>query len=143
MHFRERVEQIKRGVLEAGGFPVEVPVMAMGEILQKPWASFYRNFASMETEEVLRAFPIDCGVLMGGCDKTIPAHLMGGISLDIPIIVFPAGPMKRGTWRGKDISSGTTARPARSRTGWRCFRTSRGAIWASSNAGIRRQAPRA
>jgi dihydroxy-acid dehydratase len=109
MHFRDRAEEIKRGVLAAGGFPVEIGVPPLGEILMKPWASHYRNLSSIVTEEMLRAYPIDCGVLMGGCDKSIPAHLMGGLSLDIPIIVFPAGPMKRGTWRGKNVASGTTA----------------------------------
>lgn len=108
MHFRIRADEIKRGVLAAGGFPVEIGVPPLGEILMKPWTSHYRNLSSMVTEEMLRAHPIDCAVLMGGCDKSIPAHLMGGISLDIPIIVFPAGPMKRGTWRGKDVASGTT-----------------------------------
>lgn len=108
MHFRERAEAIKRGVVAAGGFPVEIGVPPLGEILMRPWTSHYRNLSSMVTEEMLRAYPIDCGVLMGGCDKSIPAHLMGGLSLDIPIIVFPAGPMKRGMWRGKEITSGTT-----------------------------------
>jgi dihydroxyacid dehydratase/phosphogluconate dehydratase len=88
---------------------VEIGVPPLGEILMKPWTSHYRNLSSIVTEEMLRAHPIDCAVLMGGCDKSIPAHLMGGISLDIPIIIFPAGPMKRGTWRGKDVASGTTA----------------------------------
>lgn len=109
MHFRDRAQEIKRGVLEAGGFPVEVPVMSLGEIMMKPWTSFYRNLGSIETEEMIRCHPIDCAVLMGGCDKSIPAHLMGGFSLDVPFIVFPAGPMKKGTWRGESIASGTTA----------------------------------
>ena len=92
-HFRERAEEIKRGILQDGGFPVEIPVMSLSEMLLKPTAMLYRNLLAMETEEVLRAHPIDAAVLMGGCDKTVPGLLMGAISADIPSIFFPAGPM--------------------------------------------------
>ena len=78
-HFRERVQEVKRGVLQAGGFPVEIPVMSLGEMLMKPTTMLYRNLLAMETEEVLRCHPIDAAVLMGGCDKTVPAMLMGAI----------------------------------------------------------------
>jgi dihydroxy-acid dehydratase len=107
MHLRDRAENVKRGVLQAGGFPVEIPVISFGEILMKPWTSFYRSLGSIEAEEMLRCHPIDAAVLMGGCDKSIPAQLMGALSLDMPCVVCPAGPMKKGTWRGQDVSSGT------------------------------------
>jgi dihydroxy-acid dehydratase len=106
-HFRERAEAVRRGVWDAGGFPVEVPVLSLAEQFQKPTAMMYRNLLAMETEEVLRAYPIDGAVLMGGCDKTTPALLMGAISMDIPVIFMPAGPMLRGNWRGKTLGSGT------------------------------------
>ena len=90
-HFRERAEEIKRGIYQSGGFPVEVPVMSLGEMLMKPTTMLYRNLLAMEVEEVLRCHPIDAAVLMGGCDKTTPALMMGAISSDmtIPIISYP------------------------------------------------------
>jgi dihydroxy-acid dehydratase len=106
-HFRDRAEQVKRGVLEAGGFPVEVPVLTLAEQFQKPSSMMYRNLLAMETEEALRAYPIDGAVLLGGCDKTTPALLMGAISADLPAIFLPAGPMLRGNWRGQPVGSGT------------------------------------
>jgi dihydroxy-acid dehydratase len=108
-HFRERAQEIKRGILQEGGFPVEVPVMSLSEMLLKPTAMLYRNLLAMETEEVLRAHPIDAAVLMGGCDKTVPGLLMGAISADIPSIFFPAGPMLNARWRNTTLGSGTDA----------------------------------
>ncbi len=108
-HFKQRVDEIKRGILQAGGFPVEVPVMSLGEMLMKPTTMLYRNLLAMETEEVLRCHPIDAAVLMGGCDKTVPALIMGAISADIPSIFFPAGPMLKARWRDQTLGSGTDA----------------------------------
>jgi dihydroxy-acid dehydratase len=108
-HFRERVQEVKRGVLQAGGFPVEIPVMSLGEMLMKPTTMLYRNLLAMETEEVLRCHPIDAAVLMGGCDKTVPAMLMGAISADIPSVFLPAGPMLNAYWRETTLGSGTDA----------------------------------
>jgi dihydroxy-acid dehydratase len=107
MHLRERAEQVKRGVLEAGGFPVEMPVATLSETFQKPTPMMYRNLLSMETEEVLRSYPFDGAVLMGGCDKTTPALIMGAASANIPAIFVPAGPMLRGSYRGQPVGSGT------------------------------------
>ncbi len=104
-HFKERIEDLKRGIYQAGGFPVEVPVMSLGEMFMKPSTMLYRNLLAMETEEVLRCHPIDAAVLMGGCDKTIPAMIMGAISADVPSIVLPAGPMLKA--RGKDVTLGS------------------------------------
>lgn len=106
-HFRQRVDDVKRGVWQAGGFPVEVPVMSIGEPFIKPSALLYRNMLAMEVEEMLRAHPIDGVVLMGGCDKTTPAMLMGAISMGLPALFLPAGPMLTGRWRGKPVGSGT------------------------------------
>ncbi len=106
-HFRQRADDVKRGVLQAGGFPVELPAMSLTESYMKPSPMIYRNFLSMEVEELLRSQPIDGAVLMGGCDKTTPALLMGAFSMDIPAIFVPAGPMLRGTWAGKILGSGT------------------------------------
>lgn len=106
-HFRQRAEEVKRGVWQAGGFPVEIPVMALSEMFMKPTAMFYRNFLAMETEEVLRCHPVDGVVLMGGCDKTVPGLLMGAISADLPAIFLPAGPMLAGRWRQARLGSGT------------------------------------
>jgi len=105
-HFRERAEDVKRGVWQAGGFPVEMPAMTLGETFQKPTTMLYRNFLAMETEEMLRSYPIDGCVLLGGCDKTTPALLMGAISMNIPTIYVSAGPMLRGNWRGQLLGSG-------------------------------------
>jgi dihydroxy-acid dehydratase len=108
-HFRERAAEVKRGVWQAGGFPVEVPVMSLSEMFMKPSAMFYRNLLAMEVEETLRCHPIDGAVLMGGCDKTTPGLLMGAISMNLPAIYLPAGPMLNGSWNGKTIGSGVAA----------------------------------
>jgi dihydroxy-acid dehydratase len=106
-HFKQRVEEVKRGVWEAGGFPVELPAMTLSEPFQKPTTMMYRNFLAMEAEEALRSYPADGAVLMGGCDKTTPALLMGAISMNLPAIFMPAGPMLRGNWRGGTLGSGS------------------------------------
>ena len=106
-HFKQRVEEVKRGVWEAGGFPVELPAMTLSEPFQKPTTMMYRNFLAMETEEALRSYPADGAVLMGGCDKTTPALLMGAVSMDLPAIFMPAGPMLRGNWGGTVLGSGS------------------------------------
>ncbi len=106
-HFKQRVEEVKRGVWEAGGFPVELPAMTLSEPFQKPTTMMYRNFLAMEAEEALRSYPADGAVLMGGCDKTTPALLMGAISMNLPAIFMPAGPMLRGSWRGNALGSGS------------------------------------
>jgi len=106
-HFRERVEDVKRGVLQAGGFPVELPAISLSEPFVKPTTMLYRNLLAIETEELLRSHPIDGAVLMGGCDKTTPALLMGAISMGLPCIYLPAGPMLRGNWKGEVLGSGS------------------------------------
>ncbi len=106
-HFKQRVEEVKRGVWEEGGFPVELPAMTLSEPFQKPTTMMYRNFLAMEAEEALRSYPADGAVLMGGCDKTTPALLMGAISMNLPAIFMPAGPMLRGSWRGAALGSGS------------------------------------
>lgn len=106
-HFPERIKDIKRGITAAGGFPVELPAISLGEQLMKPSAMMYRNMLAMEVEETLRSYPIDGAVVMGGCDKTTPGVLMGAISMNIPTIYVPAGPMLRGNWHGKTLGSGT------------------------------------
>src|SRR2546423_13296535 len=106
-HFKQRVEEVKRGVWQAGGFPVEMPAMSLAEVMQKPTTMMYRNFLAMETEELLRSYPADGAVLMGGCDKTTPALLMGAASANIPAIYVTAGPMLRGNYRGQPLGSGT------------------------------------
>ena len=106
-HFRERAEQVKRGVWQAGGFPVEIPVLSLSEMFVKPTAMFHRNLLAMEAEEVLRSQPIDGAVLMGGCDKTVPGLLLGAISADLPALFLPAGPMLAGRWREHRLGSGT------------------------------------
>lgn len=106
-HFKERAADVRRGILQAGGFPVEVPVMSLGEMLMKPSTMLYRNLLAMETEEVLRCHPIDAAVLMGGCDKTVPGLIMGAISADIPSIFMPAGPMLKARWRNETLGSGS------------------------------------
>ncbi len=108
MHLRERAEQVKRGVLEAGGFPVEFPVATLSETFQKPTPMMYRNLLSMDAEEILRSYPADGAVLMGGCDKTTPALLMGAASAGIPAIYVTAGPMLTGRYRGQAVGSGTS-----------------------------------
>jgi dihydroxy-acid dehydratase len=109
MHFKQRVDEVKRGVLQAGGFPLEIPTVSLGENLIKPSALLYRNMLAMEVEEMLRAYPADGAVLMGGCDKTTPAMLLGATSMDLPAIFLPAGPMLRGNWAGKTLGSGSDA----------------------------------
>jgi len=108
-HFRQRAEDVKRGILQAGGFPLELPAISLSEQFVKPTTMLYRNFLAMETEELLRSHPVDGAVLMGGCDKTTPGLLMGAISMDIPAIFMPAGPMLRGNFAGKILGSGSDA----------------------------------
>ncbi len=108
-HFKDRVEAVKRGVWQAGGFPVELPVMSITETYMKPSPMLYRNFLAMEVEETLRSQPIDGAVLMGGCDKTTPGLLMGAVSVNLPAIYLPAGPMLRGNWKGGTLGSGSDA----------------------------------
>jgi dihydroxy-acid dehydratase len=106
-HFKQRVEDVKRGVLQAGGFPLEFPALSLDEPTMKPTTMLYRNLLAMETEEQIRSHPIDGVVLMGGCDKTTPGLIMGAISAGVPFIYLPAGPMLRGNWRGKPLGSGS------------------------------------
>jgi dihydroxy-acid dehydratase len=106
-HLRSRAENVKRGVLQAGGFPIELPAMSLSETMVKPTTMMYRNFLAMETEELLRSHPLDGAVLMGGCDKTTPGLVMGAISMGIPAIYIPAGPMLRGNWNGQYLGSGS------------------------------------
>lgn len=106
-HFRQRAEEVKRGVWQAGGFPVEMPAISLGEIMMKPSTMLYRNMLAMEAEELIRSNPVDGIVLMGGCDKTTPALIMGATSVDLPMIYLPAGPMLRGFWNGETLGSGT------------------------------------
>jgi dihydroxy-acid dehydratase len=106
-HFKQRVEEVKRGIWQAGGFPIELPVQTLSEPFQKPTTMLYRNFLAMEVEETLRSYPADGVVLMGGCDKTTPAMLMGAVSVDLPAIFLPAGPMLSGNWNGVTLGSGS------------------------------------
>lgn len=106
-HLRERAAAVKRGILQAGGYPFELPAMSLGEVLVKPTTMIYRNFLSMETEELLRSLPLDGAVLMGGCDKTTPGLLMGAISMDLPAIFCPAGPMLNDRYKGLTVGAGT------------------------------------
>ena len=108
-HFKARAEDVKRGILQAGGFPLELPTLSLSEQFVKPTTMLYRNMMAMEVEELLLSHPVDGAVLMGGCDKTTPALLMGAISADVPSIFLPAGPMLRGNWRGKVLGSGADA----------------------------------
>jgi dihydroxy-acid dehydratase len=107
VHFKQRVDDVKRGVLMAGGFPVELPAISVSESFVKPTTMMYRNMLAMETEELLRSHPVDGAVLMGGCDKTTPGLLLGATSMNIPCIFLPAGPMLRGNWQGKVLGSGS------------------------------------
>lgn len=104
-HLRDLAESVKKGVLEAGGFPVEFPVMSLGETLIKPTAMLYRNLASMDVEESIRANPVDGVVLLCGCDKTTPSLVMGACSVNIPTLVISGGPMLKGHWKGKEIGT--------------------------------------
>src|SRR5260221_7537675 len=106
-HFRQRAEEIKRGVWQAGGFPLEMPAMSLAEIFMKPSPLMYRNLLAMEAEELLRSYPVDGAVLMGGCDKTTPGLVMGATSMGLPFIFMPAGPMLRGNASGATLGSGT------------------------------------
>src|SRR5580704_1353648 len=106
-HFKTRVEDVKRGVLQAGGFPIELPAMSLSETFVKPSTMLYRNFLAMETEELIRSHPVDGAVLMGGCDKTTPGLLLGATSAGVPSIYVPAGPMLRGNWKGRVLGSGS------------------------------------
>lgn len=108
-HFKQRVEDVKRGILQAGGFPVELPAISLSESKVKPTTMLYRNFLAMETEELIRSHPVDGAVLMGGCDKTTPGLLLGATSAGVPSIFVPAGPMLRGNWHGKVLGSGSDA----------------------------------
>jgi len=107
MHFKQRVEDVKKGVYQSGGYPIELPAISLAEMYVKPTTMLYRNMLSMEVEELIRSHPIDGVVLMGGCDKTTPALTMGAISLDLPMIFLPAGPMLRGNYKGKYLGSGS------------------------------------
>jgi len=106
-HFRLRAEEVKRGIWQAGGFPMEIPLLTLGETLMKPTTMLYRNLLAMEAEEALRSYPADGAVLLGGCDKTVPALLMGATSANLPAIFVPAGAMLRGNWRGRTLASGS------------------------------------
>ncbi|WP_251092853.1 L-arabinonate dehydratase [Streptomyces sp. Caat 7-52] len=107
VHLRDRAQAVKRGVWQAGGFPLEFPVSTLSETFQKPTPMLYRNLLAMETEELLRSYPVDGAVLMGGCDKSTPALLMGAASVGLPAVFVPAGPMLPGHWRGEVLGSGT------------------------------------
>ncbi|KDP85204.1 hypothetical protein CF70_015200 [Cupriavidus sp. SK-3] len=106
-HFKQRVEEVKRGIWQAGGFPVEMPALSLSEPFQKPTTMLYRNLLAMEAEELLRSYPADGAVLMGGCDKTTPALVMGAVSMNLPTIFLPAGPMLRGDYKGGFLGSGS------------------------------------
>jgi len=109
MHFKSRVDDVKRGILQAGGFPMELPALSLSESFLKPTTMLYRNLLAMDAEELLRGHPVDGVVLMGGCDKTTPALLLGATSMNLPAIYLPAGPMLRGNWQGKVLGSGSDA----------------------------------
>ncbi|NLC35466.1 MAG: dihydroxy-acid dehydratase [Alcaligenaceae bacterium] len=108
-HFKQRVDDVKRGVLQSGGFPVELPAITMSESFMKPTTMLYRNLLAMEAEEQIRAHPVDGVVLMGGCDKTTPGLIMGAITAGLPMIYLPAGPMLRGNYAGQQLGSGSDA----------------------------------
>jgi dihydroxy-acid dehydratase len=108
-HMRQRADDVRRGVLQAGGLPIELPAISLSEPIVKPTTMLYRNFLAMETEELLRSHPIDGAVLMGGCDKTTPGLTMGALSAGLPFIFVPAGPMLSGQWRGQTLGSGSDA----------------------------------
>ncbi|QND45646.1 dihydroxy-acid dehydratase (plasmid) [Rhizobium lusitanum] len=134
-HFKHRVEDVKRGVFQAGGFPLELPALSLSESYVKPTTMLYRNMLAMEAEELLRSHPIDGAVLMGGCDKTTPGLVMGALSMGLPMIYLPAGPMLRGNYRGEYLGSGSD--------GWKFWDERRaGTItekeWVDVEAGIAR-----
>ena len=135
MYFKQRVDDVKRGVLMAGGFPIEFPALSLSESLLKPTTMLYRNMLAMDVEELLRSHPVDGVVLMGGCDKTTPALLLGATSMNLPAIYLPAGPMLRGNWKGKTLGSGSDA--------WKYWDERRAgtlsdADWSAMEAGIAR-----
>ncbi|EWG98378.1 hypothetical protein Q427_30920 [Halomonas sp. BC04] len=105
-HFRHRVEDIKRGVLQAGGLPIELPALSLSENFVKPTTMLYRNLLAMEAEELIRSHPVDGAILMGGCDKTTPGLVLGAVSAGLPFLFVPAGPMLRGNFKGKVLGSG-------------------------------------
>jgi len=107
IHLRTRAEEVKRGIWQAGGFPMELPALSLSENFVKPTTMLYRNFLAMETEELLRSHPVDGAVLLGGCDKTVPGLIMGATSMNLPAIFMLAGPMLRGNWGGKQLGSGS------------------------------------
>jgi dihydroxy-acid dehydratase len=109
-HLRERAQTIKAAVTRAGGFPVELPALSLGEVMVKPTTMFYRNLLALEVEELLRSHPVDGAVLLGGCDKTTPGLIMGAISMGLPFVFVPAGPTLNGSWRGEKIGTGTHTR---------------------------------
>ena len=136
-HFKARVADIKRGVLQAGGFPIELPAHSVSETFLKPTSMLYRNMLAMETEELIRSHPVDGVVLMGGCDKSTPALLLGATSAGLPAVFVPAGPMLRGNWHGKTLGSGSDA--------WKFWDERRAgnisqADWHEMEAGIARSA---
>jgi dihydroxy-acid dehydratase len=136
-HFRTRAEEVKRGVWQAGGFPVELPAMPITETYMKPSPMMYRNLLAMEVEELLRSQPVDGAVLMGGCDKTTPGLLMGAISMNLPAVYLPAGPMLRGNWNGQVLGSGSDV--------WKYWDEKRAGLigdceWSEMEAGIARSA---
>ncbi len=134
-HFRHRVEDVKRGILQAGGFPLELPALSLSENFVKPTTMLYRNMLAMDVEELLRCHPVDGAVLMGGCDKTTPGLVMGAISAGLPMIFLPAGPMLRGNYKGQPLGSGAD--------GWKYWDERRAgkvspAEWQEVEAGIAR-----
>src|SRR5215217_2897637 len=106
-HFRARADEVKRGVWQAGGCPFEIPAISLSEPFQKPTTMLYRNLLAMETEELLRSYPVDGCVLLGGCDKTTPGLIMGALSMNLPAIFMPAGPMLSGRFRDQPLGSGS------------------------------------
>src|SRR5690625_3067594 len=112
-HLRQLADSVRRGVLDAGGLPMEFPTMSLGEPLMRPTSMLYRNLMSIDVEETLRANPVDAVVLLGGCDKTTPAQLMGAASVDLPTAVVTGGPMVSGSFRGCPIGSGTRSEERR------------------------------
>src|SRR3954469_5747539 len=135
MHFKTRVDDVKRGILLAGGFPMELPALSLSESFLKPTTMLYRNLLAMDAEELLRGHPVDGVVLMGGCDKTTPALLLGATSMNIPAIYVPAGPMLRGNWGGKTLGSGSDSGKY-----WDALRAGKSpqADWRGGEAGIAR-----
>ena len=108
-HFRLRAEDVKKGIYQAGGFPIELPALSLSENFVKPTTMLYRNMLAMEAEELIRSHPVDGAVLMGGCDKTTPGLVMGAVSAGLPFLFLPAGPMLRGNWAGHTLGSGSDA----------------------------------